>query len=156
HGKLGLRETVQLMSQVLDALSCAHARGIVHRDLKPENIMITQTGVRRQAMVLDFGLGGFAPEADGWGLPRLTATQEILGTPCYAAPGQRRGEAPSTRSDLYSWGLIVIECLTGELAVRGASIHEAILKQLNDEPIAIPDELPDRLRAVLGIVTAKA
>lgn len=157
QGKLGLRETIHLMSQVLDALSCAHARGIVHRDLKPENIMVTQTGTRRHAMVLDFGLGGFAAEADGWGLPRLTATQEIMGTPCYAAPEQLRGEPPTTRSDLYSWGLVFIECLTGELAVRGASVHEAILKQLNDEPIAVPDDLPSpRLRTLLETVTAKS
>ncbi|MDX2169760.1 MAG: TOMM system kinase/cyclase fusion protein [Deltaproteobacteria bacterium] len=155
EGKLSLRETVHLMSQVLDALSCAHAQGIVHRDLKPENIMVTATGARRNAMVLDFGLGGFAPAADGWGLPRITATQEMMGTPCYAAPEQLRGEAPTTRSDLYSWGLIVIECLTGELAVRGASVQEAILKQLNDDPIAIPAGLPTRLRAVLEAVTTK-
>jgi TOMM system kinase/cyclase fusion protein len=157
HGKLSLRETIHLMSQVLDALSCAHARGVVHRDLKPENIMIAQTGVRRNAMVLDFGLGGFAAEADGWGLPRITATQEMMGTPCYAAPEQLRGEPPTTRSDLYSWGLIFIECVSGELAVRGASVQEAILKQLNDEPIAIPAELRDgRLGALLATVTAKA
>ncbi|MGH7789233.1 MAG: TOMM system kinase/cyclase fusion protein [Candidatus Binatia bacterium] len=157
HGKLSLGETVHLLSQVLDALSCAHARGIVHRDLKPENIMITATGARRNAMVLDFGLGGLAPEAAGWSLPRITATQEMMGTPCYAAPEQLRGEAPTTRSDLYSWGLIFIECLTGELAVRGASVHEAILNQLNDEPIPIPADLPgDGLRALLETVTAKS
>src|SRR5215470_887084 len=62
EGKLGMRESVHLMGQVLDALSCAHARGVVHRDLKPENIMVTQTGVRRNALVLDFGLGGLARE----------------------------------------------------------------------------------------------
>jgi TOMM system kinase/cyclase fusion protein len=156
EGKLSLRETAHLLGQVLDALSCAHARGVVHRDLKPENIMITRTGARRNAMVLDFGLGGFAPEAEGWGLPRITATQEMLGTPCYAAPEQLRGEPPTTRSDLYSWGLIFIECVTGDLAVRSASVHEAIVKQLNDEPIPLPTDLPsERLRALLETVTTK-
>jgi TOMM system kinase/cyclase fusion protein len=155
EGKLGLREAVHLMGQVLDALSCAHAQGIVHRDLKPENIMVTATGTRRNAMVLDFGLGGFAPAADGWGLPRITATQEMMGTPCYAAPEQLRGEPPTTRSDLYSWGLIFIECLTGELAVQGASVHEAILKQLNDDPIPVPIVPSARLRGVLAAVTIK-
>jgi TOMM system kinase/cyclase fusion protein len=156
EGKLTLQETVHLMSQVLDALSAAHARGVVHRDLKPENIMITRTGTRRNAMVLDFGLSGFAPEATGWGLPRITATQEMMGTPCYAAPEQLRGESPTTRSDLYSWGLIFLECLSGELVVRGASVHESIVKQLSDEPIDIPAALPERLRKLLQVVTAKA
>ena len=121
EGSLRWNETLHLMTQVLDALACAHALGVVHRDLKPENIMVTKTGARRNALVLDFGLGGFSREAQQWSLPRLTATHEAMGTPCYAAPEQLRGEPPSTRSDLYSWGLIFLECLTGELAVAGGS-----------------------------------
>ena len=125
------------MTEVLDALSCAHAQGIVHRDLKPENIMITKTGVRRNAMVLDFGLGGFAFEV-GIETARLTATHEMMGTPCYAAPEQLRGEPPSPRSDIYSWGLIFLECLTGEIAVGGATTHEVLLRQLSPDPVPIP------------------
>lgn len=155
-GKLTTRETLHLMAQVLDALSCAHARGVVHRDLKPENIMVTKTGVRRNALVLDLGLGGFASEAQNWELPRLTATQEMMGTPCYAAPEQLRGESPSTRSDLYSWGLIFLECLTGELAVSGGSGQEVLLKQLGPDPIAIPSWLRHQpLGRLLQTVTAK-
>src|SRR5438876_997210 len=86
EGCLGWGETVHLMTQVLDALSCAHARGVIHRDLKPENIMVTKTGARRNALVLDFGLGGLSRDARDWTLPRLTATCELMGTPCYAAP----------------------------------------------------------------------
>jgi len=85
EGGLGWTETVYLMTQVLDALACAHARGVVHRDLKPENIMVTKTGARRNALVLDFGLGGLSRDARDWTLPRLTATCELMGTPCYAA-----------------------------------------------------------------------
>src|SRR5262245_12735057 len=157
EGKLAPREAIHLMSQVLDALSCAHARGVVHRDLKPENVMITQTGVRRNAMVLDFGLGGLLQEAAALALPRLTATFEMMGTPCYAAPEQLRGQPTSARSDLYSWGLVFLECLTGTLATEGASGHDVIMRALGPEPIPIPAWLrSQRLGRVLQIVTAKA
>jgi TOMM system kinase/cyclase fusion protein len=153
---LQVPETLHLMTQVLDALACAHALGVVHRDLKPDNIMVTRTGVRRNALVLDFGLGGFTQEAESWALPRLTQTHEMMGTPCYAAPEQLRGEAPTTRSDLYSWGLIFLECLTGELAVGGASGHDVIMRQLGPEPVQIPTWLRrQRLGRLLEIVTAK-
>jgi TOMM system kinase/cyclase fusion protein len=156
EGKLSLGETLHLMSQVLDALSAAHARGIVHRDLKPANIMITKTGARRNALVLDFGLSGLFQRFPDRELPKLTASYELMGTPCYAAPEQLRGEAPSTRSDLYSWGLVVLECLTGELAVGGASTQEVILKQMSAQPIAVPDWLrSSRLGRILETVTAK-
>src|SRR5438552_2649192 len=157
EGGLGWTETVYLMTQVLDALACAHARGVVHRDLKPENIMVTKTGARRNALVLDFGLGGFTREASGWALPRLTLSRELIGTPCYAAPEQLRGETPSERSDLYSWALIFLECLTGEVVMGGRSAHEIIVKQLSGDPVPIPTCLRDpRLRRLFQTATAKA
>jgi TOMM system kinase/cyclase fusion protein len=156
EGKLSYGETVHLMSQVLDALSCAHARGVVHRDLKPENIMVTKTGTRRNALVLDFGLGGLTGDAGTLQLPQITMTPQVMGTPSYAAPEQLRGERASTRSDLYSWGLVFLECLTGELAVDGATVQEIIFKQLGPEPIHIPTWLrKHRLGGVLQAVTAK-
>src|SRR5437773_8432781 len=100
EGRLGWETARHLMVQVLDALACAHARGVVHRDLKPANIMVTKTGARRNALVLDFGLGGLSRDARDWTLPRLTATCELMGTPCYAAPEQLRGETTSPRSEL--------------------------------------------------------
>jgi TOMM system kinase/cyclase fusion protein len=157
EGKLEVGEAVHLMTQVLDALGCAHARGVVHRDLKPENIMVTKTGVRRNALVLDFGLGGFARDMERATMPRLTATHEFMGTPSYAAPEQLRGEPPTTRSDLYSWGLVFLECLTGELAVQGGSGQDVIMRQLGPEPIPIPAPLrKQRLGRLLQVVTAKA
>jgi serine/threonine protein kinase len=156
EGRLSVAEALHLMGQVLDALACAHARGVVHRDLKPENIMVTRTGVRRHALVLDFGLGGFIREAESWALPRLTAAHEMMGTPCYAAPEQLRGEPPTARSDLYSWGLILLECLTGEAAVGGASAPDVIMRQLGPEPVAIPASFRgERLGRLLEVVTAK-
>src|SRR5262249_33435761 len=109
--KLEPREAVHLMIQVLDGLGCAHDKGVVHRDLKPENIMVTRTGLRRNATVLDFGLGGFCAATPLAQSVRLTETSVIMGTPSYAAPEQLRGEPPTPRSDLYSWGLTLLECL---------------------------------------------
>lgn len=156
EGRLGTAEAVHLMSQVLDALACAHARGVVHRDLKPENIMVTQTGLRRNALVLDFGLGGFAEDA-GRSLPRLTATQEMLGTPGYAAPEQLRGEPTTPRSDLYAWGLVLLECLSGENAISGSTVQEILHRQLGPENVPIPEHLRGgNLGKLLAAVTVKA
>src|SRR5213078_4435513 len=118
--------------------------------------MVTKTGARRNALVLDFGLGGLSRDARDWTLPRLTATCELMGTPCYAAPEQLRGETTSPRSDLYSWGLIFLECLTGAMAIGEGSVHEIILKQLAPDPVPIPACVRDRrLRRLLQTVTAK-
>src|SRR5262245_28299873 len=112
-GALGVRECVRLMTQVLEALACAHAKGIVHRDLKPSNFMLSGTSPRRNAVVLDFGLGGLAEGRRRREWQTLTQTREFLGTPLYASPEQLSGERATPRSDLYAWGLIFLECLTG-------------------------------------------
>ena len=84
-------------------------------------------------------------------VPRLTADPRCSARPSYAAPEQLRGELPSTRSDLYSWGLIFLECLTGEIAMRGASPQEVLMRQLGPEPVPIPPGLADRrLRDAAG------
>jgi TOMM system kinase/cyclase fusion protein len=156
EGALGVAETGHLMAQLLDALSCAHRVGIVHRDLKPENVMIAHTGARRNALVLDFGLGGFAAGAAALESTRLTASGDLLGTPAYAAPEQLRGEEPSPHSDHYSWGLIFLECLTGQPVIRGASMQELIQRQLSADPVAIPRWLRNHpLGRILETATAK-
>lgn len=156
EGRLEAGEALHLMIQVLDALACAHAQGVVHRDLKPENIMVTHSGLRRNATVLDFGLGGFAAHGPNGERSRLTASREFLGTPAYAAPEQLRGEAVSVCSDLYSWGLILLECLTGEVAMTGRTAHETLMKQLGSDPVPIPSWLREqRLGRLLVAITAK-
>jgi len=102
EGRLEPKEAKYLMLQVLDALACAHGQCVVHRDLKPANIMVTHTGARRNAIVLDFGIGAVAADAKREEMSRLTQTSESIGTPCYAAPEQLRSEAPTRRSDLYA------------------------------------------------------
>ena len=156
EGKLEPGEALHLMIQVLDALACAHAQGVVHRDLKPENVMVTHSGLRRNATVLDFGLGGFSAHGTGAEASRLTASREILGTPAYAAPEQLRGDPVTACSDLYSWGLILLECLTGEVVMTGRTAHETLMKQLGPEPVPIPAWLREqRLGRLLVAITAK-
>ncbi len=154
QGALGLADSTHLMVQVLDALCCAHANGVVHRDLKPANIMISSTGARRNAHVLDFGLASITAETQA-ALPRLTLRGEFLGTAAYCAPEQLHGAPATPSSDLYSWGLIFLECLSGVPALDGRSVQEVVHKQLSPEEIAIPPELPPDIRALLAAVTRK-
>ncbi len=138
EGKLDPVEAQHLMGQVLDALGAAHAREMVHRDLKPGNIMVSPTGARRNALVLDFGIGVYAKQPLDDEMTQVTETRELIGTPAYAAPEQLRGELPSVRSDLYSWGLVMLECLTGQRVMDGASLSQVLYKQFGPEPIPIP------------------
>lgn len=133
HGVINLPLAAELMGQVLDALACAHSMGIVHRDLKPENIMITQPGVKPYAKVLDFGIGVFTGD-------RFPA-DDTAGTPAYCAPEQLRGEPPSVRSDLYAWGLVLTECITGAPVISGHTLTAVYEQQLSPGPVPLPDFL---------------
>lgn len=147
-------ETGELMGQVLDALASAHARGIVHRDLKPHNIMVQQTGSQLHVKVLDFGIGAFTRDFRGNDYQSLTLTREVMGTPAYSAPEQLRGEPPTVKSDLYAWGLVLIECLTGVPVMQDGSMAEVFRLQLNSENVPLPPaiaghSLAELLRRVL-------
>ena len=151
-GPLAPAETRYLMAQVLDALSCAHAAGVVHRDIKPGNIMIVASGGRRNAVVLDFGIGTYADDSED--RTKLTASGEWLGSPSYSAPEQIAGRAPDRRSDLYSWGLVVVECLTGETVIRGTA--GILLHQIGGEPVPVPPAIRESsLGRILDRVLAK-
>ncbi|MBC7978602.1 MAG: TOMM system kinase/cyclase fusion protein [Myxococcales bacterium] len=156
EGALRPDEARHLMLQVLDALACAHSEGIVHRDLKPGNIMVVPTGARRNALVLDFGISMLVKDVGATPQERLTATAEMLGTPGYAAPEQLRGGESSAATDLFSWGLVFLECLTGKPVYRAATLHDMLYKQLGPEPIAIPPGLQHHaLGKLLEAVTRK-
>ncbi|MDI1449284.1 TOMM system kinase/cyclase fusion protein [Polyangium sp. 6x1] len=156
EGRLDPFETRHFMMQILDALACSHAQGVVHRDLKPANIMIIPTGARRNAVVLDFGIGALTQESRREDKDRLTVTNESIGTPSYAAPEQLLGQPPTPQSDLYAWGLVFLECLTGKRVIDGATLAEVVFKQLSPDPIPIPDHIADhRLGKILRRVTSK-
>lgn len=156
EGRIQPREAKHIMGQVLDALSCAHALGIVHRDLKPGNIMVAHTGARRNALVLDFGIAALVTAAQDREHLTLTSPMDRVGTPAYAAPEQLRGKPSTAQADLYAWGLVFLECLTGVRVIDGESIPDMIYRQLDPTPVAIPSALAGHpLGELLRLVTAK-
>lgn len=156
EGALDPEETRFLMLQVLDALTCAHDHGIVHRDIKPANIMIIPTSARRNAVVLDFGISTVIKTMESDDFTSLTGTEEMIGTPGYAAPEQIAGRDTSPATDIFSWGLVFLECLTGKRVFSGASLHEMLFKQLGPEPVPIPQSLLHHpLGKLLREITAK-
>ncbi|WP_299006384.1 TOMM system kinase/cyclase fusion protein [uncultured Shewanella sp.] len=138
QGPLRPIQAVNVMSQVLDSLSHAHERGVIHRDLKPANIMLMKSDVNHHVKILDFGIGALTNEARKADDLSLTLTQETLGTPSYSAPEQLRGEPPTIKSDLYVWGLVFLECLTGQTVMAGANLASIFHKQLSQSNVPIP------------------
>lgn len=156
EGGLAPAEAKRLMLQALDALSAAHAGGIVHRDVKPTNIMITRRGAQRNLLLLDFGIATLVESARGEDFAAVTGSNSFPGTPAYAAPEQIRGMAPTPRSDLYAWGLVFLECLTGRRVMLGGSVADVLMMQLGSEPIALPPSLERHpLAKILERATAK-
>ncbi|TQF73062.1 TOMM system kinase/cyclase fusion protein [Pseudoalteromonas luteoviolacea] len=141
EGPFSAPEATDIMSQVLDALIHAHSKGIVHRDIKPANIMLSKTGAKLHAKILDFGIGTLTHDSRQADFRTLTLTQETLGTPSYSAPEQLRGEPATTKTDLYVWGLVYLECLTGTPAMNGTSVASIYHKQLSDAHIPMPSAL---------------
>ena len=138
EGALSAVTTGLLMTQVLEGLAAAHKQGIVHRDLKPQNVMVTMIDDVPHAKILDFGIGALISDAVLPDAYTLTQATEVLGSPQYCAPEQLRKEAPTLRTDLYAWGLVVIECLTGQPVMQGASIAEILYQQLSPVDVALP------------------
>ena len=138
EGPMEPGECKHLMMQVLDALCSAHDLGVIHRDLKPANIMITSVGARRNAMVLDFGIATFTKGTLANSLQSLTPDDTVGGTPAYMAPEQLHGKEPNPQTDIYAWGLVFLECLTGQRTVRGNTIAETMFSHLRPDPHHLP------------------
>jgi serine/threonine protein kinase len=140
-------QVVQITLEVLDSLAEAHRHSIVHRDLKPSNIFLSEMGRRKDFVkVLDFGIAKLlddAPDSDvesSGPVKKLTATGQTLGTPYYMAPEQIRQGRINPNTDIYALGLIVIEMLTGQVAV-GQHSHspiEIVMIHANADPIPMP------------------
>lgn len=140
RGQLNPAEARDIMLQVLDALACAHDHGVLHRDLKPDNIMISETHRGMHIRLLDFGISTLFGEAAS-DLSRITATKGFVGTYAYTSPEHLHGKTLTPASDLYSWGLIFLECLQGRRVIAGETIAKLFFEQMSDQPVPMPDWL---------------
>lgn len=154
RGPLPRGEAIAYASQIAEGLKCAHRAGIVHRDLKPANVMITSTG----AKLLDFGLAKPAPD----GVPvedaataaaALTMRGEILGTLPYMAPEQLEGKAVDARADIFSFGAMVHEMVTGQRAFAGSSQASLIAAIMHANPPPMATLVPGTPRALDRIIS---
>jgi eukaryotic-like serine/threonine-protein kinase len=156
-GPLPLTESLGIARQIAEALEAAHEKGIIHRDLKPGNVMLTPDG---QVKVLDFGLAK-ALSQDGSAIssgsvdlsptftsPAMTAMGVIMGTAAYMAPEQAKGRVADKRSDIWAFGAVLFEMLSGRRAFVGDDASDTIAEVLRGEPAW--DALPAGLPPVVG------
>ena len=156
-----LEEALGLARQIADALEAAHEQGIIHRDLKPANIKITPAGAVK---VLDFGLAKLndpaassMPNRPGASMsptvvsPAMTTVGVLLGTAAYMAPEQARGRAADRRVDVWAFGCVLFEMLSGKQAFPGSDVTEVLATVLKSDPewSALPSSTPLRVRRVL-------
>src|SRR6266705_1299191 len=150
QGSLPHPEALAVCEQIAGALAAAHRGGVIHRDLKPANVMLTPLGL---AKVLDFGL---ARRVDGRDTPATTTFVTrpgfVVGTPGYLSPEQVRGEEHDARADIFAFGCVLYECLTGRRAFSGGTVADILAATLGRDPgwEVLPSETSEKVRDLLS------
>jgi tetratricopeptide (TPR) repeat protein len=151
-GLVPVERAIAMFTQALDGLAAAHEKGVIHRDVKPSNIFLTSDAHGDVVKILDFGLAKLMDPEEGQG--NLTQTGETMGTPDYMSPEQCQGQPLDVRSDLYSFGYVMYEVLTGKQAVSGKNAFESMHAHIYDMPqpmnVANPQaKIPEAVEAVI-------
>jgi serine/threonine-protein kinase len=156
RGPIAVEDALPIARQIAEALEYAHEKGIVHRDLKPANVKITTAG---EVKVLDFGLAkamsARAEEPDCADLTThadtRTSAGTVLGTAAYMAPEQARGQPVDRRADIWAFGVVLYEMLSGTRAYRGQSVTDVLAAVMRDDPDwrALPAGVPARVRELV-------
>ena len=156
RGALPVEDALEICRELAEGLEAAHEKGIIHRDLKPGNIMITPEG---KVKILDFGLakayGGETTNIDIEKSPTITAQMTepgvILGTAAYMSPEQARGRSVDKRADIWAFGCVFYECLTGSRAFHGETVSDTLAHILKGEPdwSRLPAETPTLIKVLL-------
>lgn len=141
---------LQLFIQIAEALAYAHLKGVTHRDVKPSNIIVLkdESGVERPTIV-DFGIAKFS---DGRTTATITQTGQVFGSPYYMSPEQCRGEAVDPRSDIYSLGCVLHECLSGRPPFCSDSAVKTMIDHLTESPPKLTDRNPQLSKQIEKLV----
>jgi len=138
EGPMAPARAVPLLVQLAQGLTAIHGKGIVHRDLKPDNVMLTRTLDGELARLLDFGIARLAaPDA-----PTLTQLGMAIGTPEYLSPEQALGQHPQPSSDIYSFGVVAYQMLSGRLPLPGKTSAELIAQHIQHPPLPLLEAAP--------------
>ncbi|MBH0167683.1 Stk1 family PASTA domain-containing Ser/Thr kinase [Fictibacillus sp. 18YEL24] len=143
HGKISVEESLHIMKQIVSGMAVAHDHGIIHRDIKPHNILITDNGT---AKLTDFGIALAITSAT------ITHTNSILGSVHYFSPEQARGGIANAKSDIYSFGAVLYEMVTGRVPFVGDSPVSVALKHLQEnviEPRRLNPEIPQSVENIV-------
>ena len=164
RGAIPIDEALPIAKQIAEALEAAHEQGIIHRDLKPANIKVRADGTVK---VLDFGLAKAMDPAAGSSpsmsmsptitTPAMTQAGMILGTAAYMSPEQAKGRVADKRSDVWAFGCVLYEMLTGRRAFEGDDVSDTLAAILRGEPdwTALPGEVPPAIRTLMARCLAK-